>query len=63
VLDPDSDEVIGCVYIDPGDRAADASVRSWVRADVAELDAPLRKAVREWLTESWPFNDIEYAGG
>jgi len=63
VLDPDSDEVIGCVYIDPSDRDGNASVRSWVRADVAELDAPLRKAVRDWLTESWPFNDIEYAGG
>jgi hypothetical protein len=63
VLDPVSDEVIGCVYIDPGDRDGSASVRSWVRADVAELDAPLRKAVRDWLTESWPFNDIDYAGG
>ncbi|HTI78447.1 MAG TPA: hypothetical protein VL634_25820 [Mycobacterium sp.] len=62
VLAPDSDDVIGCVYIDPGDRDGSASVRSWVRADVAELDAPLRKAVRDWLTESWPFNDIEYAG-
>ena len=62
VLDPNSDDVIGCVYIDPGDRDGSASVRSWVRADVAELDAPLRKAVRDWLTESWPFNDIEYAG-
>ena len=62
VLAPDSDDVIGCVYIDPSDRDGTASVRSWVRADVAELDAPLRKAVREWLTESWPFNDIEYAG-
>jgi hypothetical protein len=63
VLDPDSDEVIGCVYIDPSDRDGSASIRSWVRADLAELDAPLRKAVRDWLTESWPFNDIEYAGG
>ncbi|MDT5210473.1 MAG: hypothetical protein QOF67_2888 [Mycobacterium sp.] len=63
VLDPDSDRVIGCVYIDPGDQDGDASVRSWVRADVAELDAPLRKAIRDWLTESWPFNAIEYAEG
>jgi hypothetical protein len=63
VLRPDSDEVIGCVYIDPGDRDGNASIRSWVRADVAELDVPLRKAVRDWLTESWSFNDIEYAGG
>jgi hypothetical protein len=64
VLEPDSDDnVIGCVYLDPGGRPGNASIRSWVRADVAELDGPLRIAVRDWLTESWPFNDIEYAGG
>ena len=63
VLAPDSDDVIGCVYIDPGDHAGNASIRSWVRADVAELDAPLRHAVRRWLAESWPFNEIDYAGG
>jgi hypothetical protein len=62
VLDPASDDVIGCVYIDPGDRDGSASVRSWVRADVADLDAPLREVVREWLTESWPFDNINYAG-
>jgi hypothetical protein len=62
VLDPDSDKVIGCVYIDPGDRDGNASIRSWVRADVAELDVTLRRAVRGWLAASWPFNDIEYAG-
>ena len=61
VLEPDSDNVIGCVYIDPGDKDGNASIRSWVRADVAELDAPLRKAIRDWLTESWPFNEIAYA--
>jgi hypothetical protein len=63
VLEPASGTVIGCVYIDPGDRAGNASVRSWVRADVAELDGPLRTAVRVWLTESWPFGDVDYAGG
>lgn len=62
VLAAESDDVIGCVYIDPGDRDGHASVRSWVRADVADLDLPLRRAVREWLTESWPFDDIDYAG-
>jgi len=63
VLDPDSDDVIGCVYIDPGASEGNASVRSWVRADVADLDVPLRKAVRDWMMEAWPFNDIDYAGG
>ena len=63
VLAPDADDVIGCVYIDPGASDGAVEVRSWVRADVAELDAALRTAVREWLTQSWPFDEIEYAGG
>ncbi len=35
--------------------------RSWVRADHAELDAPLWRAVSEWLADSWPFTVIDYA--
>lgn len=55
VLDPDRDEVIGCVYIYPG------WVRSWVRADRAELDKPLYEAVSAWLAE-WPLNEkLSYA--
>jgi hypothetical protein len=66
VLRPDADEVIGCVYFDPpGDADAAAPggvvVRSWVRADVAELDAVLRDVVRGWLTTAWPFDAISYA--
>ena len=50
VLDPASDDVLGCVYIYPG------RVRSWVRASHAALDEPLRQAVAEWLaSEEWPF--------
>ncbi len=48
VLAPAADEVIGCVYIYPlrggdheGEQGSAARVRSWVRADVAELDAEL----------------------
>jgi hypothetical protein len=37
-------------------------VRSWVRADVADLDPVLRQTVRQWLVETWPFDDIAYAG-
>src|SRR5262249_29256565 len=62
VLEPNSDRVIGCVYIDPGDSPATASVRSWVRADVADLDIALRATVREWIANSWPFDAIDYAG-
>ena len=39
----------------------DAQVRSWVRADVAELDGPLHAAVSRWLVEQWPFERAVYA--
>jgi hypothetical protein len=62
VLRPATDEVIGCVYIYPAkDGNHDAHVRSWVRADVAELDAPLHAAVVRWLHEHWPFERVIYA--
>jgi hypothetical protein len=69
VLRPGTDDVIGCVYFDPpkeppSDTAATPNgveVRSWVRADVAELDGVLRAAVRDWLATSWPFESVSYA--
>jgi hypothetical protein len=63
VLAPGTDDVIGCVYIYPDrEGVADARVRSWVRADRAELDTPLRCAIGEWLEADWPFGRVEYAG-
>ena len=64
--------MIGCLYIYPLRRgrrgrrvrrpiAGEASVRSWVRADRADLDAPLWRAVSAWLEADWPFERIEYA--
>jgi hypothetical protein len=59
----DGEEVIGCVYIYPArDERHDADVRSWVRADVAELDAELHAAVSSWLAKDWPFTAVDYAG-
>jgi hypothetical protein len=60
VLAVESGDVIGCVYIYPVD-GHDARVESWVRADRAELDVPLRDAVGAWLGDAWPFADVEYA--
>jgi hypothetical protein len=62
VLRPDADDVIGCLYLDPGPQPGSVDVRSWVRADVADLDPVLRQAVREWLADAWPFDDVGYAG-
>lgn len=62
VLRPDAHDVIGCLYLDPGHRPGAVDVRSWVRADVANLDAVLRRAVRDWLAQDWPFDEVTYAG-
>jgi hypothetical protein len=62
VLRPGTEEVIGCLYIYPAkDGEHDAHVRSWVRADVAEMDALLYAAVSRWLAERWPFERVLYA--
>ena len=62
VLDPDTDEVIGCVYIYPSrDEDHDAHVASWVRGSRAGLDTVLWHAVTDWLASDWPFTDVEYA--
>jgi hypothetical protein len=67
VLSTETGEVIGCVYIYPK-RGADSTdvgrravVDSWVRADRAELDPVLYRAVLAWLEHEWPFDSIEYA--
>jgi hypothetical protein len=61
VLDPASRDVIGCLYIYPA-KTGGALVLSWVRASHAALDAELRRVVRAWLDDAWPFERVEYAG-
>lgn len=60
VLEPADGEVIGCVYIYPS-RNISVDVRSWVRADRAELDVPLWQAVSAWLAAEWQFVAVAYA--
>jgi hypothetical protein len=38
------------------------AVCSWVRADRADLDAPLANAVANWLAESWPWKRPDRCG-
>jgi hypothetical protein len=61
VLRPDTDEVIGCVYIYPAKDGPGAHIRSWVRAADAGLDEPLYRAVTDWLERAWPFARVVYA--
>ena len=65
VLSPADADVIGCVYIYPlvggSSGGLQARVRSWVRADHADLDTVLYRAVLTWLQRDWPFRSVEYA--
>jgi hypothetical protein len=62
VLGVGDGEVIGCVYIYPvRGEPGRAVVRSWVRADRAQLDPVLYRAVLSWLDEDWPFGSVQYA--
>ncbi|MFE2722417.1 N-acetyltransferase [Kitasatospora sp. NPDC059327] len=62
VLESPGDAVVGCVYIHP-DREDPATTRvsSWVRADRAELDAPLYRAVAAWLAADWPLRTVRHS--
>ncbi|MBM2824039.1 MAG: N-acetyltransferase [Thermoleophilia bacterium] len=62
VLDPQTDDVIGCAYVNPDEaRDGGVTVRSWVRVTHSNLDEPLRTAVVDWLERDWPFASISAA--
>jgi hypothetical protein len=63
VLDPDHNDVIGCVYLYPSRSGEwDVTVQSWVRADRAALDVPLADAVARWLATDWPWERVNRCG-
>ena len=63
VLDAQTQDVIGCIYIYPAKVGAhDVEVRSWVRESRAELDVPVWRTVSDWLaSDEWPFSKVLYA--
>ena len=61
VLDPATNDVVGCVYVDPAPSGDGAVVRSWVRESRAELYAQLRDAVVSWLEREWPLASVSRA--
>ena len=59
----DGHDVIGCVYINPdGSGAADAMIRSWVRASRAERDQDLADEIDQWLRDAWPLRSRRWPG-
>lgn len=55
------EDVIGCLYIYPGDPGYDAHVSSWVRESHSELDTAVWAALSAWIDEAWPFSNPYYA--
>lgn len=61
----DESQVLGCLYINPSDKAAfDAEIYMWVRASEVEngLDSILFESVKKWVPEVWPFKKVAYPG-
>jgi hypothetical protein len=65
VLSPDESRVLGCVYVDPPEKAgADAEVTLWVRVEEEHtgLEVAVEEAVRRWLAAEWPFERVRWPG-
>ena len=56
----DGDEVIGCVYIYPGNRPGhDAEISSWVRESRAEMDPIVWNTLSTWIDVAWAVLESE----
>ena len=65
LFDEPETELIGCVYIDPPEKAgADAEVSWWVREEYvgSRVEALLDGLVPGWLHEDWPFRAVRLIG-
>jgi hypothetical protein len=57
--------LLGCVYVDPAEKAgADADISWWVVDDVVgtTLEAELDALVPRWMAEAWPFRRPRFIG-
>jgi hypothetical protein len=65
LFDPDETVLLGCIYVDPPQKAgADAEISWWVvDGEVGgALDHALPGAVRAWIAERWPFRSPRHIG-
>jgi hypothetical protein len=63
VLNEGETELLGCVYIDPPERAgADADVSWWVVDSPlgSDVEAELDELVPYWVAQDWPFEKPRY---
>jgi hypothetical protein len=65
VLTRDETRLLGCVYVDPPEKAgADAEVTFWVRTEEEDtgLEEAVEGAVRHWIAAEWPFERVRWPG-
>lgn len=65
VVSLDETKVLGCVYINPTRKQGfDAEVYLWARETPlgTGMDLRLHNAVKTWLKDTWPFENVAYPG-
>lgn len=65
VVNLDESQCLGCVYIFPSrDPNFEVQVYMWVRKSEYDkgLDPGLYKAVKDWISQKWPFKKVSYPG-
>ena len=65
LFDDAETELIGCVYIDPPEKAgADAEISWWVRDEYVDSDVEraLDEFVPRWIEREWPLRSPRYVG-
>ena len=66
LLDADETELLGCVYIDPPEKAggADAEISWWVVDALvgSDVERELDAMVPRWIAEDWPLTTPRYVG-
>jgi hypothetical protein len=65
LFDAEETALLGCVYIDPPEKAgADAEICWWVVDSLVgtTVERGLNKAVPAWVEKSWPFQKPRYVG-
>jgi hypothetical protein len=65
LLDAQETAILGCVYIDPPERAgSDGEVSWWVVDELVDSDVEraLDALVPQWIAAAWPFQQPRYLG-
>ena len=65
LFDADETVLIGCVYVNPPERAGGgADISWWVRDEYlgSEVERALDELVPRWIAEAWPVTEPRYIG-